>query len=399
MPFSKPLDQWQESDLLELKARQEPESRTLDYKRDSYGNTGSAKKEFLRDISSFANASGGHIIIGIDEKKGIPVSIPGLPGIDPDQELLRLENMYGNGISPRIVPTIQMGVVTLTTKGDTEAFVIVIRVPKSWVGPHMVSYDRVNRFWSRNSTGNYLLDVGEIKSAFLSADTATEQIRRFRMERLSLIGTDDTPVSLAEMSSCRMVLHLVPWSHPDTQVQFDLAQIPLSQLMTTIAWPYNQGRWNFDGKVFHCGGLPTDSYGQFFRSGAIEAVDISLISPKEISDVNSRKLIPSIAFEQELYYWLEVFLKIQSHLGVEPPIFAMLSLLDIGGYRMAIKNYYQDTQIRNQHLFVPETVVESFDAEITGIVKTLVDPVWNAADLQGSPYWKEESQSFTWAKP
>jgi len=145
--------------------------------------------------------------------------------------------------------------------------------------------------------------------------------------------------------------------------------------------------------------LPTDSYGQFFRSGAIEAVDISLISPKEISDVNSRKLIPSIAFEQELYYWLEVFLKIQSHLGVEPPIFAMLSLLDIGGYRMAIKNYYQDTQIRNQHLFVPESVVESFDAEITGIVKTLVDPVWNAADLQGSPYWKEESQSFTWAKP
>jgi len=39
----------------------------LDYKRDVPGESDQDKKEFLADISSFANATGGDLIYGVDE--------------------------------------------------------------------------------------------------------------------------------------------------------------------------------------------------------------------------------------------------------------------------------------------------------------------------------------------
>ena len=35
------------------------------------------KKELLKDMSSFANTSGGHILIGMDTDDGVPVEIAG----------------------------------------------------------------------------------------------------------------------------------------------------------------------------------------------------------------------------------------------------------------------------------------------------------------------------------
>ena len=42
------------------------EGRTLDYKRTLPGSTDEEKREFLADVSSFANAAGGDIVYGID---------------------------------------------------------------------------------------------------------------------------------------------------------------------------------------------------------------------------------------------------------------------------------------------------------------------------------------------
>ena len=46
-----------------------PESKILDYKRDKIGRKDNDKKEFLFDISSFANADSGNLILGIDEEE------------------------------------------------------------------------------------------------------------------------------------------------------------------------------------------------------------------------------------------------------------------------------------------------------------------------------------------
>jgi predicted HTH transcriptional regulator len=44
-----------------------PESKILDYKRDKIGRKDTNKKEFLFDVSSFANIDGGNLILWVDE--------------------------------------------------------------------------------------------------------------------------------------------------------------------------------------------------------------------------------------------------------------------------------------------------------------------------------------------
>lgn len=95
-----------ESDLLEQISAGVPEGVLVDYKRSMYGGSDSDTKEFLKDISSFANTSGGHLVIGLDETAGIPTSAFGLsnlvePGKARDvQELLK--PMDSMGYSPRV---------------------------------------------------------------------------------------------------------------------------------------------------------------------------------------------------------------------------------------------------------------------------------------------------------
>jgi len=90
------------NDLNELINVGVPEGLNIDYKRDLYGNSDNDKKEVLKDISSFANSFGGHLIIGVDEANGVPTEILGLQNINPDTEIQRIENLTRDGIEPRI---------------------------------------------------------------------------------------------------------------------------------------------------------------------------------------------------------------------------------------------------------------------------------------------------------
>lgn len=92
------FDELSERDLLDQVHAGVPEGVLVDYKRDLYGRTDSEVREFLKDVSSFANTAGGHLIIGMDESSGTPTALAPLTGFDPDQELQRLENMARDGI-------------------------------------------------------------------------------------------------------------------------------------------------------------------------------------------------------------------------------------------------------------------------------------------------------------
>src|SRR5690348_2352099 len=91
-----------ESDLMELVTGQVPEGLHLDYKRDSYGPREDDKKELLKDVSAFANANGGHIVIGMDEAEGVAFNLCGVKPPDIDAEIRRIEDIIRTGIEPRI---------------------------------------------------------------------------------------------------------------------------------------------------------------------------------------------------------------------------------------------------------------------------------------------------------
>lgn len=174
-----PLEQIRKEDIESLVTAKVSERRTLEYKQQLRGGSSKDKREFLYDVSSLANAQGGDLVYGIEDERdatgkatGLPATANGVALTNASTEIARLENLIRDGIDPRI-----QGIRWQTVEGFPAGPVIVIRVPKSLVAPHMVIFGGMARFYSRNSTGKYPMDVREIRSAFVESTTIGERVR------------------------------------------------------------------------------------------------------------------------------------------------------------------------------------------------------------------------------
>lgn len=376
--INKRFDLIEKSDIDLLIVNQIPESRTIEYKEELPRNTDNDKKEFLADISSFSNASGGDIIYGIQEKRdskgqptGLPESSKGLNGINTDAEIRRLENIIRDGIAPRI-----MGIQITAIEGFTDGAIIVIRIPRSFASPHMVTFQKTSRFYSRNSAGKYPLDVTEIRSAFALSEALPERIRNFRYERISKVIADETPILLS--SGPKIILHLLPIASLDPVTQIDISSIKQRSVpapIGTTGWNY---RYNFDGFLHYSNstqGEATYAYLQVFRSGAIESVYVFSEHPQ--------KIIPSQWYEEKLILALQQYLIAEMDFGLSPPFFIMLSLIGVKGYELSTKriNRFPLTSygIDRDVLLLPDVFVEEYAVKAADILRPLFDAIWQSA--------------------
>lgn len=138
---SKPLPELSEADLLRLVEDEVREDVELDYKV----KLESDSQEFARDVSSFANTKGGYLIYGMDEESELPTRLIALEGFDPGKAIGRLNSWAQEHIRPR--PSLRFQPVPLEKGGS----VMVIEVPRSWVGPHEVRQE--HRFYHRTQHG------------------------------------------------------------------------------------------------------------------------------------------------------------------------------------------------------------------------------------------------------
>lgn len=392
MPLEKPLESITEADLQSLVTDGIAEGKSIEYKESLPDNTYDSKKEFLADVSSFANATGGHLVFGIREDNGTPVDVCGLPGIDPDAEILRLENLLRDNIEPRIPGTATKAVLL-----STSDVAIVVRIPRSWVQPHAVNYQGHWRFYTRSSAGKYPLDVSEVRAAFAMSETLAERVRLFRTERLGKIVAGETPIAVGE--SGKIVLHIVPFGAFDPSAAFDISSLGdavwrLKPIYGSVAGH----RYNLDGLVTygHSRKPPAQSYLQLFRNGIIEIVETSMLR----DEIEGRPCIPSIAYEKEILDALPTYLSIQEQLGVTPPLFIMLSLVEVSGYIMAVSRrmdlWGEHTYpIDRDMLVLPEIVLESFEVNAAESMRPIFDSVWNAA---GWPRSMNYDESGEWGK-
>jgi hypothetical protein len=115
------------------------EGLTLDFKEELLLSSREEKKELLADAVAFANSVGGHILIGVSERRenaeriGVATALPGVE-CNPDGTILRIENLLRDGIAPRIT-----GLRTKAVQVATGRYVLVLQIPQSWMGPHMVA--------------------------------------------------------------------------------------------------------------------------------------------------------------------------------------------------------------------------------------------------------------------
>lgn len=387
--IEKPIDQIVESDLQALVDNKVIEAKTLEYKQALPGASESDKKEFLADVSSFANASGGDIIYGIVEDRGTgtPKSLVGVTIPNIDQETLRLDNIIRNGIQPRI-PSVT---ISPSVKLANSKIALIIRIPKSWISPHRVSIN--DKFYSRSSNGKYPLDVGELRTAFNLSETLSERIKNFRVDRVSKINANETPVPLN--NNAKIVLHLIPLISFRPGQTYNIGEVsshPAKMPPLGSGGGIN-GRYNIDG-FLTCSQYQEGkfySYAQLFRNGIVEGVDAHILRPRP-----DRLNIPSITFEKSLVESLKDYLSVLDTINVEPPVFMFLTLVGVKGYLMGLdtSKYYIDEiyAIDRDILLLPEVVIENYDVQAQDVLKPCFDSVWNACGFSRSFYYNERGE-------
>ena len=77
-----PVPQIAKEDIESLVNAKVGEKRTLDYKQHWPDNSSEGKREFLYDVSSFANALGGDLVFGIEDEREAGGKATGLPASD-----------------------------------------------------------------------------------------------------------------------------------------------------------------------------------------------------------------------------------------------------------------------------------------------------------------------------
>jgi len=382
------------ADIEALVANAVAEGRALEYKQQLPGNGDEDKKEFLADVSSFANAGGGDLVFGVVEKRdgdnkptNLPEKAEGLAGINAGAEINRLVAIIQSGIEPRIP-----GCRIRSIDGFASGPVLVIRIPKSWAGPHMVTFKNLSRFFSRTSAGKQQLDVGEIRSAFTASGDLRAKITAFRTERLGKIIANEAAIDLP--STPKIVLHLVPLSilNPDNQIGFALLENDPNLGAPIQNNSYNN-RHNLDGFLsFNSNGKAGNvGYCQVFRSGAIEAVDADLLQQSNYSS-----LIASTHVEQKILQTTARYFKTAKQLGVPLPLIITLTLTGVKGYGIASGSVYQNFRpthtIDRDTLLLPDVLLEDYTTSADVVLKPIFDALWQAGGMNGCQHYDEKGR-------
>ena len=382
------FDDISEGDLKELVDVGVPEGLKIDYKRDLYGTSDNDKKEALKDISSFANSFGGHLIVGMDENKGIPTEITGLHGINTDTEIQRLENLVRDGIEPRITG---LKIKAILLKSDK--FVILIRIPKSWNPPHRVSARNVNRFYVRNSVGAHEVSVEELRSLFNLSASVHDRLQSFRRERLAILSADEGPMKIGHGG--RLILHIVPFSAFGYGQSLDVKQI-YNHVSTfqPLSSSGNNSRYNLEGVIVYRGDEKCSGYTQIFRNGIIEATEAGIVNSRD-----SRKLIVSLKFAKDIFGVLPGYLDGLKALDVPSPLAIMISLQEVHGAILGVRDDFSydaldflNKSFNKSELLLPEIIIEDYGTEqdYQRAMRPAFDALWNAAGYASSHCFSDD---------
>jgi hypothetical protein len=209
------------------------------------------------------------------------------------------------------------------------------------------------------------------------------EIREYRTIRIAKIKNGETPKVLDSNNGLsKIIFHLVPKKAFAPAMIFNLSWLhkSLDSLNPIYSSIWN-GQYNSEGfctyghSVTNAQGS-VGSYVQVFHNGIVEAVDLRLL----LEGYMNGKL-----FKEGLTEALCRFLSCIQKLGIETPIFAMLSLVNIEGFHLFTGQDYTETRkIEKEDVLIPEVQIDDFSCAPSDALQPIFDIVWNAFGLPKS---------------
>jgi hypothetical protein len=374
MSLPRDLSTTSADDIQALVAARTAEGTYLEFKRDLPRPDAGGRHEFLADVSAFANSSGGDLVYGIDEDgEGRATAVVAQPG-NPDEEARRLQDVLLNGIESR-VPGLQVQAVTVAG-----GFVVVVRAPQSWAGPHRVKSNQ--HFFTRENGRKRQLDVPEVRGLFLRSENQAQRVRDFRTERIGKLMSGEGPHRL--IPGALLIGHFVPTQAALATVQVDpipyMQQRALPVLSSTV--PFS--RVNADGALAVRNPRPegTHGYSQMFRNGYFETVKVYPYGDA------ARVGLGSLAYEEQFIAVLRLLRAEYVHLGIGTEMTCMVSLLDADHVELGFDRHrymLDDHQgfFDRKTLVLPDVLLPA-DLSPEQALKPVFDLVWQSAGMERS---------------
>ncbi len=380
----KPLGQISESDLQGLVAAQVQEGHQIEYKRIWKVGNPEDNRETLLDIAAFANASGGDILYGVEEDKGVPTKLAGLENFNADTEAQRIDGLLASWTDKKIVGVGYQLVHLASGQG-----VFIVRVPNLSSTLHAVTLGGNPRYVTRNASGRANMTTAGIEVAILYTGKSRERAKQFRSQRDVAIADNTLPITLA--APYRQVLYVLPLA--------ELSNFNAREVITTLRddfHPMGAPR-SMDVGATQGGVMAfsseTDrsiySYVQIHRNGALEAVICR-------SGGTSGDKISS-DYEREMRNSLLPYLRALNRLSLMPPYLVGVSHLNVVGfsiYEPPHVSYFRPQLAQTGQILATGLYeLESIDtASVDAALKSLFDHVWNEFGRLGSPHFTPDGK-------
>lgn len=369
----------------------------VDYKRE-LGFGEKHKRDFALDVVAFANAGGGDLVFGIDAPDGAPVALtPAIvDGRSPDDAILLLSNVLSSIVEPRLFG------VSMRPVGSC----LVVRVPRSWGGPHAVRVGASLRFVTRGPAGNVDLDFQGLRSAFLAADSRSERLTAFRDGRVARILSGNAALPL--VSTRLAVLHIVPFASVEAGFSVDLRAISkgVEAPGSGFGWTVSR-RYVLEGLIHAWTTAPNaqsprtpgraQEYTLWTRHGQVEHVSDSIDPP-----AGPEGTIHAGRLEGEIIRNAGRNVRLLERLGVPPPFVLFVTVVGCEG--AALADAYPlpppvEWTIDRDVLALPEVVLSEVppalyddDHALAQLLRPVFDALWNAAGLRESGNYTAEGE-------
>lgn len=363
-----------------------PEDYQLEYKSKLDLNNRDHKRNLLKTISAFSNTSGGLLVYGITEaENGIPDELKGIIWDNCDANIRALTSI----IRDRSEPTITIFEPHYFQLENSDKIALVIKVPKSWRGPHRVKMNGKEEFFIRIKNKSDPMSIEDLRTSFNLSETLTHKIRRFRENRISELYINKTPVPFEGNS--KLLIQLIPLNafYPEININLPLITDHLNELAPiNPGHGYNHG-YNIDGYIVFTGNYRdrlSYSYLQLYRNGIIEIVEDC--DPESIID-------RVISDERGIIDFISKNLTILKNIGVEAPITILISLINVKKVQRFSSHTifrFRPPTIYNDIINLPEVLLESYDVSIANSLKIAFDVAWNAAGHLKSPNYNNNGE-------
>ena len=350
-----------------------PESQTLEFKAVLPNKDEESSQEFRKDVCALANADGGDLVFGISEKDGKANSIVPIASVQVDATKRRLLQILESNVEPRI-----QGMQTHDCSLASGGFVLVLRIPNSYAGPHRCGPKSAHRFPLRNGTSTSDMTYGNLQHAFGREREMLEKAAAFRTHRVELISSGQTPRRLA--TGATMAVHIVPLSGLAGRANVNVADIAKrNQALAIGSDEYGSRRYtNLDGVVMHEGTDPDgeDFYTQIFRDGCFEIV-------KNVVHDSRPGKEPPWVIGKWVGQWLQDGLKAYCaeapNMEIRGPVVVFLTLIGTMGTQISLTEFTAARNIITESVLkIPEVVVPDIAelANLAGTVQPIMDVLY-----------------------